>query len=275
MEKKSWLGQSTTNIPRFGTSYVDIDAEEAELQFRVSPNLGVNLRQVVSALDRYPYGCIEQTSSGLRGVMAFADVNGLSRTVKKKINAGIDRIIAKQKSSGAFGYWNKYSSVYDRYQPYAIDTLQKSLAYAEDREKVISSISKGLEYLYRTDLSDPLDQLYAYGLLARSGYEVTSRARYVIDQELKLEELITKVLANSFNIDGFLDELALAYWVAINIGDERRTSAIHDLIATVIERGEDRLESHGNKLKCGEAQSLSDPLVLGMPGYRHLDLDTY
>ena len=75
-----------------------------------------------------------------------------------------------------------------------------------------------------------------------------------IDQELKLEELITKVLANSFNIDGFLDELALAYWVAINIGDERRTSAIHDLIATVIERGEGRLESHGEQIEMEESR---------------------
>ena len=275
LAKKSWLGQSTTDIPRFGTSYVDIDAEEAELQFRVSPNLGVNLRQVVSALDRYPYGCIEQTSSGLRGVMAFADVNGLSRNVKKKINAGIDRIIAKQTSSGAFGYWNKYSSVYDRYQPYAIDTLQKSLAYAEDRDKVINSISTGLEYLYRTDLSNPLDQLYAYGLLARSGYEVTSRARYVIDQELKLDELITKVVANSFNIDGFLDELALAYWVSINIGDERRANAIHELIAAVLERAEGRLESHGEQIEMWRGPEFIGPVSsayarVSAPRFGHL-----
>ena len=78
---------------------------------------------------------------------------------------------------------------------------------------------------------------------------------------MKLEELITKVLANSFNIDGFLDELALAYWVAINIGDERRTSAIHDLIATVIERGRIHRKP-GNKWNVEEIQSLSDPLVL-------------
>ena len=100
------------------------------------------------------------------------------------------------------------------------------MAYAEDRDKVINSISTGLEYLYRTDLSNPLDQLYAYGLLARSGYEVTSRARYVIDQELKLDELITRIVAENFNLDGYLDELSLAYWVSINIGDERRAGAV-------------------------------------------------
>ena len=260
LSKKSWLGQSSTVIPGFGTSYVDIDAEESELNFRVSPNLGVNLRQVVSALNRYPYGCIEQTSSGLRGVIAFADVNGLSQNVKKKINAGIDRILAKQKPSGAFGYWSKYSQVYNRYQPYAIDTLQKSLAYAEDRDKVVAAISDGLEYLYRTDFDDPLDQLYAYGLLARSGYEVTSRARYVIDTELKLDELITKIVAENFNLDGYLDELSLAYWVSINIGDERRIGAIHDLIALVLEQAEDNLENHSDQIKMWRSPEFIGPV---------------
>ena len=275
LAKKSWLGQSSTIIPSFGTSYVDIDAEDSELFFRVSPNLGVNLRQVVSALNRYPYGCIEQTSSGLRGVIAFADVNGLSQNVKKKINTGIDRILSKQKSSGAFGYWSKYSSVYDRYQPYAIDTLQKSLAYAEDRDKVVTAISDGLEYLYRTDFEDPLDQLYAYGLLARSGYEVTSRARYVIDQELKLDQLITKIIAENFNLDGYLDELSLAYWVSINIGDERRTSAIHDLIAVVLEKAEDNLESHSDQIEMWRSPEFIGPVShtyarLSAPQFGHL-----
>ncbi|HBX25950.1 MAG TPA: hypothetical protein DEF72_00820, partial [Gammaproteobacteria bacterium] len=260
LEKKSWLGQSTTKIPGFGTSYVDIDAEEAELQFRISPNLGVNLSQVVSALNRYPYGCIEQTSSGLRGVIAFADVNGLSQNGKKKINAGIDTILAKQKSSGAFGYWSKYSSVYNRYQPYAIDTLQKSLAYAVDRDKVVAAISDGLEYLYRNDLDDPLDQLYAYGLLARSGYEVTSRARYVIDQELKLDELITKIVAKNFKLDGYLDELSLAYWVSVTMGDERRAGAIHNLIALVLVKAEDSLESHSDQIEMWRSPEFIGPV---------------
>ena len=275
LNKKSWLGQSGTDIPGFGTSYVDIDAAETELLFRVSPNLGVNLRQVVSALNRYPYGCIEQTSSGLRGVIAFADVNGLSQNVKKKINAGVNRILAKQQSSGAFGYWSKYSSVYNRYQPYAIDTLQKSLAYAEDRDKVIAAISDGLEYLYRTDLDDPLDQMYAYGLLARSGYEVTSRARYVIDREFELDELITKVVAENFNIDGYLDELSLAYWVSINIGDERRADAIQNLMAAVLEQAQDNLESHSDQIEMWRSPEFIGPVShtyarLSAPRFGHL-----
>ncbi len=275
LNKKSWLSQSSTNIPGFGTSYVEIDAVEAELSFRISPNLGVNLRQVVSALNRYPYGCIEQTSSSLRGVIAFADVNGLSRNVKQKINAGVDRILAKQQSSGAFGYWSKFSSVYNRYQPYAIETLQKSLAYAEDREKVIAAISHGLEYLYRTDLDNPLDQLYAYGLLARSGYEVTSRARYVIDREFDLDELITKVVEENFDYVWYLDELSLAYWVSVNISDERRADAIHDLIAAVLEKAEDNLESHSDQIEMWRSPEFIGPVShtytrLSAPRFGHL-----
>ena len=93
----------------------------------------------------------------------------------------------------------------------------------------------------------------------------------VIDQELKLEELITKVLANSFNIDGYLDELALAYWVS-KYYDERRTIAIHDLIATAIGAGRIALKVTGTT---GNGEAPMDPLAPGMQEYRRLDLDTY
>ncbi len=151
---------------------------------------------------------------------------------------------------------------------------KKSLAYAEDRDKVVASISKGLEYLYRTDF-DPLDQLYAYGLLARSGYEVTSRARYVIDQELKLDELITKIIAKVFNLDGYLDELSLAYWVSINIGDERRASAIHDLISVVLKKRKMILKATAIKSKMWRSPEFIGPVShtysrLSAPQFGHL-----
>ena len=151
------------------------------------PSVGVNLKQAVSALNRYPYGCIEQTSSGLRGVIAFAQINGAYPDTRTKINAGINRIINKQRNSGAFGYWGKYSSVYERFQPYALETLQLAMPYADDQEHVLKAISKSLEYIYRSNFREIENRIYAYGLLAKSGYEVTSRIRYELDRVLDTE----------------------------------------------------------------------------------------
>ena len=77
---------------------------------------------------------------------------------------------------------DKYSSTYEEYQPYAIETLQMALPFAENREEVVTAISRGLEALYRMDISEPSIRLYSYGILASSGYEVTTRIRYEIDR---------------------------------------------------------------------------------------------
>ena len=134
--------------------------------------------------------------------------------------------MAKQKLSGAFGYWDRNSAVYERFQPYAVDTLQKTLPFASDKEKVKAAIKNGLEYLYRTRFRDANTKLYSYGLLAKAGYEVTSRARYSIDQELQSDVMqITKASNNSVMQ---IDDLVLAYWVAANLNDTKRMLQISD-----------------------------------------------
>ena len=180
--KNNWLGNSITEVPSLYSDEIDLSAFETEVEVSIDPSIGINLKQAVSALNRYPYGCIEQTSSALRGLLAYAEINGASKDILSKINVGINGIVNKQKNDGAFGYWSKYSSTYDEYQPYAIETLQMALPFAEDREEVVETITRGLEALYRMDLSERSVRLYSYGILASSGYEVTTRIRYEIDR---------------------------------------------------------------------------------------------
>ena len=97
----------------------------------------------MSALNRYPYGCIEQTSSALRGLLAYAEINGASKDILSG-EIGINGIVSKQKNDGAFGYWSKYSSTYEEYQPYAIETLQMALPFTEDKEEVVETIAEAL-----------------------------------------------------------------------------------------------------------------------------------
>ena len=226
LEKKNWLGLGSVQVQPFNSSMVDLGASGSGFSISLTPFLGVNLNQVVSELNRYPYGCVEQVSSKTRGLIALSKVKGISKDTSKKIQAGIDRLLAKQKYSGAFGYWDRNSFVYEQYQPYAVDTLQKALPYAEDKENVIDAINRGLEYLYRASFDDQNTKLYAYGLLAKSGYEVTSRARYSIDQQLKIDSTsaATTVVTSSDSID----DLTLAYWVSAHLNDTKRMLQISD-----------------------------------------------
>ena len=211
----NWLDRSFTSVPPLKSdAFRYFDGDAIDVSLNLSVGFGANRSQILSFLDRYPYGCVEQTSSTTRGLLARANSLGVDRDLNANINLGIDRIIAKHKASGAFGYWSRKSFVYERYQPYAVETLIQALPYASDREKSVKAINAGLEYLYRTDLSDPIVQLHAYGLLADAGYEVTSRARYTIDYELGLASYDDTLKASTGSeLEDKLDELTLAYWV--------------------------------------------------------------
>ncbi|MCG8551335.1 MAG: alpha-2-macroglobulin family protein [Desulfobacterales bacterium] len=77
----------------------------------------VNLARHVSELFAYPYGCLEQTVSGffphiLLSFDQFAQLGvetGTREAAGKKIRLGIQRLLEKQKSSGAFGLWSSRS----------------------------------------------------------------------------------------------------------------------------------------------------------------------
>ncbi|MGA0315014.1 MAG: hypothetical protein ACO3MJ_06420, partial [Alphaproteobacteria bacterium] len=240
----NWLDRSMTFVPPLESeAFKYFEGDDVDVSLNLSVGFGANLSAILSSLDQYPYGCIEQTSSTTRGLLARAGGLGVDLDLKAKINSGIDRIIAKQKESGAFGYWSRRSFVYERYQPYAVETLIQALPYASDREKSVKAINAGLEYLYQTDLSDPIVQLHAYGLLAEAGYEVTSRARYTIDYELGLTSFGDTLKASSGSeVKDKLDELTLAYWVASKLNDNERLEKISFFIQKFLESTDVLLE---------------------------------
>ena len=60
----------------------------------------------------------------------------------ESINRGIERIVANQNVGGAFGYWDRFDSVREEFQPYAVETLMLALPYATDRDAVTAAIDK-------------------------------------------------------------------------------------------------------------------------------------
>ena len=229
------LGWSRTQIEPIPTdTFTNFDTNVT-----LSASLGASEAQILASLDRYPYGCVEQTSSSMRGLIARAEYGGLTPDLRDKINVGINGLLAKQQFSGAFGYWNRNDLVVERHQPYAIETLIMALPYASDRDTTTASISDGLEYLYRSDFDDVEVQLYAYGILASSGYEVTSRARYAIDNNLNLGQVdFNNNSSSRYHTRRNLDRLSLAYWVASTLNDMARMEHLSSLILATLDDGE-------------------------------------
>ena len=98
---------------------------EVTLEFARSPL--VEAGESVDFLLRYPYGCLEQTTSAL---MPWLAVNALQpylpalaettpQQVAAAIQAGVDRILAMQRENGAFSYWPDSSTQVDWASSYA------------------------------------------------------------------------------------------------------------------------------------------------------------
>ena len=219
-----WFLPGRTDVPALTLDEFSL-AEQSDLEYRVtvSTTPGVALHQILAALDRYPYGCIEQVASATRGLIFREQLRGDRHgSARDRIGQGIERIIAKQKSSGAFGYWDKFGTVRERFQPYAVETLTLALPYAQDQGRVTSAIRNGLEYLHRRTPTEISTKIYSYGLLARAGYEVTSRARYSIDHEL-----LDGLDGAANDPRAMIDRISLAYWLADILNDERRVGRLH------------------------------------------------
>ena len=77
----------------------------------VSSLAGIDVPALLQALDRYPYGCSEQIVSRALPLLyvnklAKSEALGLDPDTDQRIRDAIERVLARQDSSGAFGIWS-------------------------------------------------------------------------------------------------------------------------------------------------------------------------
>ncbi|MCU1751458.1 alpha-2-macroglobulin family protein [Pseudomonas sp. 6D_7.1_Bac1] len=99
------------SLPEGELSLFEPAGREALLSLSSRPPL--NLGEQIRALKAYPYGCLEQTASGLYPSL-YADAASLKRLGlegepdadrKRKIELGIERLLGMQRYNGSFGLW--------------------------------------------------------------------------------------------------------------------------------------------------------------------------
>jgi len=170
----------------------DMIASRTRVSIAVGPIAKLDIPSLLTALDRYPYGCAEQTvSRALPLVYANAVTSQLGiapdKDLKDRVQKAVNRVFEMQDASGAFGVWGPYSTdlwltgyVTDfltraKEQGFAVnpqgfnqalDRLQNFIAYAED-------FQKGGE-----------DRAYALYVLARNGRAPIGDLRYYADTRI-------------------------------------------------------------------------------------------
>jgi hypothetical protein len=159
------------------------------------PNLDVPalLRQ----LDRYPYGCIEQTTSRALPLLYLSDVTKLwgakseagDAGIKGRIQQAIGHVLEMQRYDGGFSLWDASGEVEPWLSAYAMDFLSRAKAKGFEVSDI--AYANGLrwltDYAQRREENDTAAlsaRAYALYVLAEVGAEDLSSLRYLADNQI-------------------------------------------------------------------------------------------
>lgn len=185
--------------PRTGrlTLSADLLAEMIPGRTSVSVNVGplaaFDVPGLLTQLDRYPYGCAEQTTSRALPLLYANEMAGqlgikADAALKERVQGAIERVLEMQNASGAFGIWGPRNP--DMWlSAYVTDFLSrakeagyevKPQAFASALDRLQSFVSYAQDFQKGGE-----DRAYALYVLARNGRAPAGELRYYVDTRLE------------------------------------------------------------------------------------------
>lgn len=172
-----------------GELLADSILQDAEVSLRVARADGPDIPALLMSLDRYPYGCAEQTTSRALPLLYMSELSeGTGITVddglRKRIQDSIYRVLSYQSYSGSFGLWSPGSG--DLWlDSYVTDFLTRAreLKYDVPEEALVSALDNLQNVTgYDTNIKEKGDSIaYALYVLARNRKSAISDLRYYAD----------------------------------------------------------------------------------------------
>ncbi|HEY1798399.1 MAG TPA: alpha-2-macroglobulin [Stellaceae bacterium] len=165
----------------------------AEALLAVSPRPEWDVPGLLRQLDRYPYGCIEQTTSRALPLLYVDAVSKLWNTdpgfsATAGLDSAIARIAGMQKANGSFGYWDENTETVPWLDAYATDFLLRAHAHGvKVPDYVVRSAVSWLHDYVRQEHKDPRDLsavAYAHYVLAVAKADDLPVLRYFYDTQL-------------------------------------------------------------------------------------------
>ncbi|PTM41050.1 alpha-2-macroglobulin [Bosea sp. 124] len=229
----------------------DLVPNSGQVSVSVSPLASLDVPALLKALDRYPYGCTEQTVSRalpLLHVNRLASLEhlALDANADERVQNAIERVLARQGANGSFGLWgvggddlwlDAFTADFltrARERQFAVPQTAFNLALDRLRNQVVNTGDIVKE--------EAAGIAYALYVLARNGRPVMGDLRYLADN--KLADFATP-LARA-QIGAALSAL----------GDRGRgRAAFTSALAGLQERGDDSLSrpDYGSRLRDGAA----------------------
>ncbi len=212
------------------------DTSHARLSISSRPDL--NVPELLARLDRYPYGCLEQTVSRALPLLYFNAVaqvwshKATETGLRARVQQAIQNILSLQDASGGFGLWNPGDSVDNWLSAYAMDFLVR--ARNENYLVPETAYQSGLRYLQGQVAGDAFKEKqlgwYTYSLYVLASVQKASigNLRYLHDNYLqKLPTALAQAqLGASLARYGEVQRAKEAFNAALNRSD--RTAVVHD-----------------------------------------------
>lgn len=236
-----------------------------ELNLSVSDMPAINLEKRLNQLIRYPYGCLEQTTSSVFPQLYLSDLLQLTdqqeSDIETNVRKGISRISKNQLSSGGFSYWPGGNSAADWATTYA----GHFLLLAKEKGYLVSAamLNKWLSYQnnmankwvprlnQKGKIANDLMQAYRLYTLALAGSPNTSAMNRLAEQATSMYPTARYRLAAAYAL---MNQLGLAkkilqetdeiievpdnYWY-YNYGSEVRDKAM--VLETMLLLDDDRV----------------------------------
>jgi len=170
----------------------DLIPRRSKITVTVGPQGALDVPGILASLDRYPYGCAEQTVSRalpLLYVNSVAKRIGLASDaqLRERIDGAIARVFEMQDASGAFGVWGPADG--DMWlTSFVTDflTRAKEAGYAVRQQSLSQALDRLANYVsYAQDFERGGEaRAYALYVLARNGRAPIGELRYYVDTKL-------------------------------------------------------------------------------------------
>jgi alpha-2-macroglobulin len=138
-------------------------------------------------LDKYPYGCIEQTTSRAMPLLYFNDLAGLAgitrdQALPQRLQDSVDNVLDMQNFTGDFGMWGPGADADPWLSVFALDFLSQ----AKQKGYVVpnDALKRGANWLRQQSTMDSNDdnvRAYSFYVLAHMGQVNLSDLRYFSD----------------------------------------------------------------------------------------------
>ena len=168
----------------------DLIGSTAGVSLSVSAAHGYNnVAGLLKWLDKYPYGCLEQTTSRAMPLLVFNDMADLAgypkdQALHDRVQNAVDSVLDMQNFAGNFGLWGPGEDADDFLSVYALDfvTQAKAKGYVVPAD----ALRRGTAWLKTTVAGDggDLARAYAFYVLAENGQVNISDLRYFSDTKV-------------------------------------------------------------------------------------------